>query len=159
MTGNSIPRIASFINRSKGAQRLLKTVNRNPAICSAFISFGLASVIRPSLIGCFKFSDSKDKKYSQASAIATGLVELGTTVALFIPLNKSIEKTSRALYKTVGSFYEGNNKALRQFKSITNRVAKLLLLVPISFTRFSLVKPIVKNFFEAKKEKGLDVKA
>lgn len=152
----SVPRIAGFINKSKAAQAVLRGVNNNPAVFSAVMSFGLASLLRPAIIGCFNFKDKKDKRYSQASAIAAGLIELGATVALFIPLNKAIAKTSKALYESKGSFYHENKLALRQFKSVTNRGAKLLALIPMSLARFSLVKPVV-NFLFGKEEKATGV--
>ena len=144
---SGIPRIASFINKSKTAQRLVRGVNDNTALFSAVMSFGLASLLRPTLIGCFNFKSEKDRTYSQASAIAAGIIELVASAAIFIPLNKSIAKTSKALYESRGSLYHENKLALRQFKSITNRGAKLLALIPMSLARFSLVKPVVNLLF------------
>ena len=146
-----VSRVANFINRSKTTQKILRGINKNPAIFTAVSSFTLASILRPALIGCFKFKDKKDQKYSQASAVATGLVELGMSLALFIPLNKGISNASRVLYESQG-FFNKNNLALRQFKSVTNRVAKLIALVPISLTRFALIKPIVDVVFKDKKK-------
>ena len=152
--------IANWINKSEGAQNTLKKINKNPAVFSAVVSFGLASILRPAAIGVLPFKNKKDKKTSQASALSAGLIELASTVALFIPLNKAIENTSKNLYKSTGSFYEGNNVALRQFKSVTNRGFKLISLIPISLLRFALVKPLVKTVFkdkeEVKEEKRLD---
>lgn len=142
-----INRIANFINNSKTAQKLLKNINDNPALYGAGASFVLAAIMRPSLIGVMPFKEKKDKRYSQASAIAAGVVELGTSIALFTPINKSIRKASDNLYKTAGTIYHNNPEVLRQFKSITNRGVKILSLIPISLLRFSLVKPIVNVFF------------
>ena len=144
--------IADWINNSKSAQKALKGINKNPAIFGAVASFGLASILRPAAIGLLPFKNDKDKKCSQASAVSAGLVEMGATTAIFFPLNKSIEKTSKALYKSKGTCYEGNNVALRQFKSVTNRGFKLLFLVPLSLARFALVKPLMNKIFEDKKE-------
>lgn len=149
----SVPKVAAFINKSPLAQKVLRYTNDNTAVFSAVMSFGLASLLRPAIIGCFNFKDKKDKRYSQASAVAAGLIELGATAAIFIPLNKSIAKTSKTLYESRGSLYFENKLALRQFKSITNRGAKLLALIPMSLGRFSLVKPVV-NFLFGKEEKG-----
>lgn len=143
----NVKKIAGFINNSKTAQRVLKNVNDNPAIYNAVSAFGLAAVMRPTLIGCMPFKEKKDKQYSQASAVAAGVVELGATCALFIPLNKSIKAASDMLYKSKGSFFTGNAQALRQFKSLTNRGIKTLSLIPVSMMRFALVKPIVDVLF------------
>jgi hypothetical protein len=147
-----INRIAKFINESKTAQKVLKNINDNPALYAAASSFALASVVRPTLIGVMPFKEKKDKHYSQASAIAAGVVELGASVALFTPVNKVIQKASDNLFKTAGTVYHNNPQVLRQFKSITNRGIKVLSLIPISLLRFSLVKPIVNVCFGGKNE-------
>lgn len=147
-----INKVANFINNSKTAQKLLTKVNDNPAICGAAAAFGLAAVLRPTLIGVMPFKEKKDKKYSQASAVAAGLVELGASIALFTPMNKSIQKASDNLFNAVGTVYHKNPEVLRQFKSITNRGIKIATLIPISLLRFSLVKPIVNAVFGGKNE-------
>lgn len=147
-----VNRIANFINNSKTAQTLLKSINDNPAVYNAVSSFALAAVARPALIGVLPFKEKKDKHYSQASAVAAGIVELGATAALFLPLNKSIQKASDSLYKSSDTFFKNNNQACRQFKSVTNRGIKVLSLIPISLLRFSLVKPVVNCFFGGKNE-------
>ena len=143
--------IANFINRSPKTQRVLEEVNKNNALYSGVISFALAGILRPVAIGVFPFKDKKDKQVSQISALSAGLVELGFTTAIFIPLNKYIEKTSKNLYKHKGSFFEGNNVALRSFKSVTNRSFKMLALIPMSLLRFGLIKPIMDNINNRKK--------
>ena len=143
-------RVANWINNNKGAQKVLRGINRNPAVFAAVTSFTLASILRPAAIGLLPFKNDKDKKVSQASAVSAGLIELGATVGIFMPLNKAIEKTSKELYKSKGTFYEGNNVALRQFKSVTNRGFKLLFLIPMSLARFALVKPLMNKIFKSK---------
>lgn len=145
-------KIANWINNSEGAQRVLKGINKNPAVFSAITAFTLASILRPAAIGMLPFKNDKDKKTSQASAVSAGLIELAATAAIFVPLNKAIEKTSKCLYKSKGTFYSENNVALRQFKSVTNRGFKLLFLIPISLARFALVKPLMNSVFGDKEQ-------
>lgn len=145
-------KIAGWINNSKFAQSMLKSVNKNPAMYSATASFVLAGVARPALIGVMPFKEKKDKQYSQASAVAAGLVELASSAALFLPLTGCLKKASDNLYKANGTIFKDNAKACRQFKSVTNRGIKLLSLIPISLLRFSLVKPIVNSCFGRKNE-------
>lgn len=144
----NVQKIANFINNSKTAQSILKSIDKNPAVYSATASFILAGVLRPTAIGMMPFKEKKDKQYSQASAVAAGLVELGATAALFIPLNKAIKTASDNLYKAKGTIFHENAPALRQFKSVTNRGLKCMALVPISLARFALVKPIVNALFD-----------
>lgn len=151
-------RVANWIGKSQGTQKVLKSVNKNPAIFSAVVSFGLASILRPVAIGVLPFKNDKDKKCSQASAVSAGLIELASTIAIFIPLNKCIEKVSKSLYKNKGTFYEGNNLALRQFKSVTNRMAKMLFIIPMSLARFALIKPILNSVFKDKPVKKVEGK-
>ena len=151
-------RVANWIGKSQGTQKVLKSVNKNPAIFSAVVSFGLASILRPVAIGVLPFKNDKDKKCSQASAISAGFIELASTIAIFIPLNKCIEKVSKSLYKNKGTFYEGNNLALRQFKSVTNRMAKMLFIIPMSLARFALIKPILNSVFKDKPVKKVEGK-
>ena len=151
-------RMAGWINRSDFAQRTLKGINKNPAVFSAITSFTLASILRPTAIGLLPFKNDKDKRCSQASAVSAGLTELAATVAIFVPLNKVIESVSKSLYKSKGTFYEGNNLALRQFKSVTNRGFKLLALIPLSMMRFALVKPLMKKIFSDKGKKEVTTK-
>lgn len=147
--------IADWIGKSQGAQSVLKGINKNPAIFSAVVAFSLASVLRPMAIGLLPFKNDNDKKCSQASALSAGLIELASTAAIFIPLNNCIEKVSKSLYQSKGTFYEGNNLALRQFKSVTNRGAKMLFIIPMSLARFALIKPLLKSVFKNKpKQKG-----
>lgn len=149
--------IAGWISKSPRVQSGLQKINKNPAVFSAVVSFGLASILRPLAIGILPFKNDDDKKCSQASAISAGLIELASTIAIFVPLNKSIEKVSKSLYSSKGTFYEGNNLALRQFKSVTNRGAKMLFIIPMSLARFALIKPILSNVFNKKKEPKLPV--
>jgi len=144
----NVQRIANFINHSKTAQSILKSIDKNPAMYSATASFILAGVLRPGAIGCMPFKEKKDKQYSQASAISAGLVELGASAALFLPINKAIKTASDNLYKAKGTIFYENAPALRQFKSVTNRGIKVAALIPISLLRFSIVKPIVNLFFD-----------
>lgn len=152
-------KVAGWVNNSKGAQKILRGINKNPAVFSAITAFTLASILRPATIGLLPFKNDNDKKTSQASAVSAGLIELAATAAIFIPLNKVIENSSKALYNSKGTFYEGNNVALRQFKSVTNRGFKLLFLIPISLARFALVKPLMNKIFskKSKEEKAKEM--
>lgn len=144
--------IAGCINNSKGVQRTLEKVGGNPAVTSAGVSFGLASVLRPLALDKLPFKNEKDRKCSKASAISSGAVDLVTTGAIFMPLNKGIQKASQNLFDSKNTFYSGNKDAVTQFSSITNRGFKLLLLVPIALARMSLIKPLMDRMSE--KEHG-----
>ena len=145
--------ISGCINNHKGVQKVLKGIGENPAMFSAVASFGLASVIRPALLDKLPFKNDKDRKCSKASAISSGVSDLVTTAAIFIPLNKGIEKAGEALLNSKGTFYSGNKDAVMQFNSITNRGFKLLFLVPIALARMSMIKPLMKKMSEKQENK------
>lgn len=152
-----INRIAQFINNSKTAQKLLKNINDNPAWYGALATGIFTLALRPASIGIMPFKDKKDKQYSIGSSLAAGTIELVSSALLFNPVNKAIKTASDNLYKARGTIYHNNPEILRQFKSMTNRNIKLLSLIPISFLRFSLVKPIVDTFLGGKQSKGTSV--
>lgn len=159
--------IANYINKSQTAQKALRGVSKNPALAGAASSFILSTTLRPAAILAIT-PDRDDAKYGACSSISAALVELVGSYALFKPMNKSIEKSSKQLYKLEGSIYHENPLLLRRYKSITNRVAKLPLNFVMSILRFSMVYPIslalgamgiVKSTQRGQENKKVDVKA
>lgn len=148
-----VDKIANFINNSKTTQKVLRAVSDNPAIMSAGISFIAASLLRPSAQGLLPIKDKKDRAYTIASSVATGVSELALASCIFIPANKAIQKTSKALYSSKGStIYKENPLLLRQFKSLTNRFLKIGLMPLTSWARFAAIGPFVKLLFRKDKE-------
>ena len=159
--------IANFINNSTRAQSTLRQVSKNPALAGATSSFILSTTVRPATIMAVT-PDKDDAKYGACSSVSAALVELVGSYALFKPMNKVIENSSKQLYNTEGSIYEKNPLLLRRYKSITNRVAKLPLNFVTSMLRFSMIYPlslamaamgIVKSTERGKEDKKLDIKA
>jgi len=150
----NVDKVARWINNSKFAQKTLRAISDNPALASAGISFVVASLIRPSAQSLLPIKDDKDKKYTIASSVATGVTELAFATAIFIPANKAIQKTSRQLYTTAkDTIYKENPLLLRQVKSLSSRFLKLGLLPVTSWLRFAAVAPFVKLLFGKDKEK------
>ena len=148
-----IDKIADFINRSKTTQKVLRAVSDNPALASAGVSFIFASVLRPTAQGILPIKDKKDKAYTIASSVAAGVTELGFAAAIFMPANKIIQNTSKALYSTENNtIYKENPLLLRRYKSLSNRFLKLGLLPLTSWLRFAAVGPFVKLLFNKDKE-------
>lgn len=148
-----IDKIADFINRSKTTQKVLRAVSDNPALASAGVSFIFASVLRPTAQGILPIKDKKDKAYTIASSVAAGVTELGFAAAIFMPANKIIQNTSKALYSTEkNTIYKENPLLLRRYKSLSNRFLKLGLLPLTSWLRFAAVGPFVKLLFNKDKE-------
>ena len=145
--------IAGCINNHGGVQKVLHKVGENPAMFSAVASFGLASIMRPAVLDVLPFKNDKDRKCSKASAIMTGALELATTAAIFIPLNKGIDRAGQALFNSKSLLYSGNKDAVTQFKSIANRGAKFLFLLPMALVQMSAIKPLVKKMTQRQEGK------
>ena len=148
-----VNKIADFINKSKITQKILRGVSDNPALASAGIAFVAASIFRPSMQYALPIKDKKDKAYTVASSVATGVTELALSAAIFIPANKLIQKTSKQLYSTTkNTIFKGNPEILRSYKSLSNRFLKLGLLPLTSWARFAAIAPFVKFLFGKDKE-------
>ena len=133
--------VANFINKSPRAQATLRGASKNPALAGATSSFILSTTIRPAAIMAVT-PDRNDAKYGACSSISAAAVELVGSYALFKPMNKAIESSSKQLYNTEGSIYEKNPFLLRRYKSITNSVTKLPLTFVTSILRFSMIYPL-----------------
>ena len=146
-------KVANFINNSERAQGVLKKVGENPALFSAVTAFGMASVAKPAILQALPFKNDKDRTCSQATSISSGLTELAATAAIFIPLNKNINKASKVLADSAGTIFNKSPQVVEQYKSVTNRGAKLLFLIPVNIARTKLIKPIINKIFENKEGK------
>lgn len=148
-----VDKVANYINRSKGTQRVLRAASDNPALMSAGVSFVAASMLRPAAQSILPIKDKKDKAYTIGSSVATGVSELLLTALLFIPANKAIQSLSRALYSTTNpTVYKENATLLRQVKSLSNRFLKLALMPLTAYVRFAAVKPAVDIMYRKDKD-------
>ena len=134
-------KIANYINTSPKAQKVLRGISKNPALAGAASSFILSTTIRPATILAVT-PDKDDAKYGACSSISAAIVELLGSYALFKPMNRAIENSSKQLYNLEGSIYHKNPLLLRRYKSVTNRVGKLPLNFFTALLRFSMVYPI-----------------
>ena len=115
----NIEKIAVWINNSKTTQKVLRAVSDNVSLAEAGMSFVAASMLRPAAQAVLPIKNKEDKRYTIASSIATGVTALGLSAAIFIPENKLIQKTSKALYSsTKDTIYKENPMLLRSFKSL-----------------------------------------
>lgn len=133
--------IASYINRSKGFQKTLRGISKNPALGGAASSFILSTTLRPAAVLAIT-PDKDDAKFGACSSISSAFVELVGSYALFKPMNRMIEKSAKQLYDLEGSIYFKNPLLLRKYKSLTNRLGKLPLTFVLSMVRFSLIYPL-----------------
>ena len=160
--------IANWINKSDGAQKMLRGMSNNPALAGALSSFILSTTLRPASILAIT-PDKDDAKFGACSSISAGITEVLGSYAIYKPMNKKIEESSRQLFEKEGSIFYKNPLMLRKYKSLTNRVAKLPFALAIALLRFSMIYPItlllgkmgiVKSTQRGEEDiKKLDVKA
>lgn len=150
----NVNKISSFINNSKTAQKVLKSVSKNPAVFSTVAACATAGIIRPLSILPIPMKDKQDKKYSIASSISAGITELLTAPLLFIPFNKVLGKSGELLKKTSGTIFSGNEAMVKGYKSVTNRLFKMAVLPAVSMFRFATVSPVVKALYGKKDKKN-----
>ena len=136
-------KIAGWINKSERAQKALRGMSKNPALAGAMASFVLSTTARPALILAVT-KDKDDAKFGAASSISAAITEVIGSYAIYKPMNKYIEESSRQLFDKEGSMFFKDAKLLRGYKSITNRIAKLPFVLLISIFRFSMVHPMTK---------------
>jgi hypothetical protein len=148
-----VDKISNFINNSKGAQKCLKSVSKNPAVFSTVAACVTAGLVRPLTIAPIPMKNKEDKKYSIASSVAAGLTELVTAPLIFMPFQKALNKSGEKLLKNGGELFANNAKNVKQYKSVTNRVFKMAVLPVVSLFRFATITPVVKALY-GKKEKN-----
>lgn len=133
--------VSSWINQSKGAQKLLKNVADNPAIFGTVSSFAVASTIRPALILGIT-PDKNDAKYGAASSVSAALVELIGGYTILKPMTKAINKSSEKLSSMSNTIFYNNPDMISRYNSISNRLYKMPTIFATSFLRFCMVAPI-----------------
>ena len=143
-----VDKISNFINNSKRTQKMLASVSKNPAVFSTVASCVIAGVIRPAAIIPLPMKNKEDKKYSIASSIAAGITELLTAPLIFIPFNKVLDKSGELLKKSKGTIFENSDNMVKGYKSVTNRVFKMVVLPVISLFRFATISPVVRTLFK-----------
>lgn len=160
-------KIANFINNSPKTQKVLRSCSKNPALFFSTASFVIQTTARPALTLAVT-PDRDDGIYACCSSISSAIVEMVGSYAIFKPMNKAIENSSKELYKTKGSMFFENPMLLRKYKSVTNRIAKIPPTLLTSLLRFSLIAPtavllakfgIVKGNKSQEKQERLDIKA
>lgn len=146
-THNFSQKVANFIEKGPKIQKILRFADKNPSLFNSSCVFILASVLRPStiLLTSNKKEDKKqDALYSAAKSITSGFVDIISSLAIFVPLNKYIDSSTRKLFNSPNvKTYFKNKEACSAWKSIANRCSKIMLIPIISYLNFKYVKVLV----------------
>lgn len=140
-------KIVNFITK-KPIQKIIRYADKNPAIFQSATVFATCSVLRPAtiLVTPAKTEDmKKDRAYSSAKSMASGLTDIIFSTLLFRPLNKIIDKTTDTLTKDKRSPIYNNIKANKMYKNLLNRGLKFLTIPLIAFLNYRYIKDMV-NF-------------
>lgn len=147
-------KIANYIKNSKNAQKFLKTVEKNPAYANSMMCAGVGIIMKPATILLFptKTEEMKrDNQYSIARSISTGLIDFIFALALFIPLNKSIDRAGRDLFNKKGSIYYQNKEMVTNAKSMLNRGFRFVTLPLFAYLKFKYINKTSDMMFKNKK--------
>ena len=146
-------RIANYIKNSPNTQKFLKTVEKNPAMTNSLICAGIGIIAKPATILLMPSKTSemkKDNQYSIGRSISTGLIDFIFALALFIPLNKSIDKAGIKLYNNKNSIYYKDKQMVTNAKSMLNRGLRFITLPLFAVLKFSFLDPTCKILFKNK---------
>ena len=103
--------------------------------------FLLASLLRPTVILGIPTKNKADNKYSAVRSCISGVLDLATSLLIFLPLNKILQKSNKYLKELPNSVYK-NKAALDSFNNLTTRCVKFAVLPIVSYLNFKYLKPI-----------------
>ncbi len=144
-------KLANYIHRNKKSQKFLQKVEANTGLYSGIFAFIVGATLKPTTI-FFVTKDKEDGKYAIARSISTALADVALAVAIFVPLKRGLDKSAKRLYNSVGTAYYQNPDACSRFKSISNRIFKIMFTPFFAMAKFSLIAPIVKKINGMKNE-------
>lgn len=144
---NSYDRIAKFLTY-KPVQKIIRYADKNPALFQSGTVFATASVLRPvTLIGSPAKNEERrrDNLYSASRSIASGITDLAFSTALFLPVNKAINKISDKAFSNPKSILHNDEKACKMYKNLMNRGLKLSVIPIIAYLNFKYLTDIAKG--------------
>jgi len=151
MKVNLSQKIANFIENSPRTQNILKKVDKNPSVFNAIYVATLATTLKPVSILAIpqKTEDGKlDAKYAASKNIGTGILDLLVALAIFMPLNKKLDKIGRNLFNEKNSIYFKNKEMCSNYKSVMNRFVKIGTLPLFAYLKFNMIEPLCKIIFK-----------
>lgn len=133
--------VANFINKSEGAQKVLRKVSDSPAMFSAVGAFLVGTTLRPAMTMAIT-PNKQDGVYSASSSIANSFVELAAGALMFTPMKKGIDESAKQLYNSAETIFHENKEILRNYKSTAKRLFRIPTFPITSAIRFAMVAPI-----------------
>lgn len=147
-------KVAKFISKNKAIKKTITIIEKNPAMANSLICAGIGIIAKPATILLMPEKNlevKKDKQYGIARSISTGFIDFLFALALFIPLNKYINKTGKNLYETKNSIYYKNKEMVSNAKSMLNRASRFITLPLFAYLKFLFIDKIVDILFKKDK--------
>ena len=125
---------------------------------NSLIALGLTAILRPASIYAIPTKDPVEKKknnYQVAHSISTGLLGLGTTLAIAEPIKRGVKKLieNPEKYMKTDTAYVKNNK--RVFKETAGRLHQPLFLPLRAMLTIAIVRPILESLGLSKSGKPI----
>lgn len=152
--------IGEKIAVNKYFNKFLDILADNSLIADALIALGLTGVMRPLFIYSIPAKDTVEKKknnYQVCQSISTGLLGLGTTLAVAEPIKRGVKKVlaNPEKYMKTDVSYVKNNE--RVFKETAGRLHQPLFLPLRAMLTIAIVPPILKALGLSKTGKPVNV--
>ena len=151
---NFSQKVANFIEKSHKTQNILRKVSKNPALFNAGYTAILATTLKPaSILALAVNSDDgkKDAKYGAAKSMSTGILDFLIALAIFMPLNKKLDKISDKLFNKDNTIYFKDKEMCANYKSVANRIVKLASLPIFAVLKFGAIEPTINLMFNKKR--------
>lgn len=150
-------RVANYITTSPKLQKALLKIDKNPSLFNAAYTAGLAITLKPASIMAMAINtkDGKeDAKYASAKSISTGILDFAIALAIFVPLNKRLNKISEKLFDKADSIYYKDKQMCLNYKSVMNRFIKIATLPIFAILKFGAIEPVVKYLFKKRADEN-----
>lgn len=150
-------KVSNFIEKSPKIQKILLKIDKNPSLFNSAYAAILATTIKPISIlalGVNTKDGKEDSKYASAKSISTGILDFLIALAIFVPLNKKLDKKARKLFQKQSTIYYQNKEMCSNYKSVANRVFKIIILPFFAYCKFGVLEDTEKLIFGNKSKKN-----
>ena len=132
----------------------LEKISDHSATFTALTAVGASMLLRPLAISLTPGVKKENKKHSIASSVSSGLIKLGTTLALSIPIEhavKTIENSPKEYLNSSANDFLKHKNSFNFASQMLKLSANMLTAVPKSVLTISLIPLIMDKIFKSAK--------